>query len=45
MPEYKNETIPVVTSFLLEGITVRLSRVGWNKRSGSAKRERDIFKV
>jgi len=29
----------------LKGIAVRLSRVGWNKRSGSAKRERDIFKV
>ncbi len=26
-------------------IAVRLSWVGWNKRSGSTKRERDIFKV
>ena len=28
-----------------EGIAVRLNRVGWNKRSGSTKWERDIPKV
>ncbi|NOX91349.1 MAG: hypothetical protein GXP18_02535 [Gammaproteobacteria bacterium] len=26
-------------------LAIRLSRPGWNKRSGSTKRERDLFKV
>ncbi len=26
-------------------ITIRLNRVGWNKRSGSTKRERSLFNV
>ncbi|NOX93291.1 MAG: hypothetical protein GXP18_12825 [Gammaproteobacteria bacterium] len=26
-------------------LAIRLSRVGWNKRRGSTKRERDLFKA